>query len=57
MKILFSNIFRLCPQEWLNPHRGIFGRGNYNINIIMKALQLRDHEAVWFDKRRFFSHF
>ncbi|CAF0801132.1 unnamed protein product [Brachionus calyciflorus] len=42
----------LCPQEWLNPHRGLFGRGNYNINIIMKALQLRDHEAIWFDKRR-----
>ncbi|RNA40202.1 josephin-2 [Brachionus plicatilis] len=42
----------LCPQEWLNPHRGILGRGNYNINIIIKALHLRDHEAIWFDKRR-----
>ena len=44
--------FRLSPQEFINPHRSILGRGNYNINIIMKAVQLKEHEAVWFDKRR-----
>lgn len=43
---------RLSPQELINPHRSILGRGNYNINVIMKAVQLNGHEAIWFDKRR-----
>ncbi len=36
----------------MNPHRSILGRGNYNINVIMKAVQLNGFEALWFDKRR-----
>lgn len=42
----------LSPQEFINPHRSILGRGNYNVNIIMKAVQLKEHEAIWFDKRK-----
>ena len=43
----------MSPRDFINPHRSILGRGNYNINVIMKALQLKDHEAIWFDKRKF----
>lgn len=50
---LLNHIFkRLSPEEFINPHRSLLGRGNYNINIVMKAVQLKDHEAIWFDKRR-----
>jgi len=29
----------------------MLGLGNYDVNVLMVALQLRDCEAVWFDKR------
>jgi josephin len=51
--VYFLNNQRLSPQDLINPHRSIFGRGNYNINIIMKAAQLKGHEVIWFDKRRY----
>lgn len=43
---------RLSPQEFINPHKSVLGLGNYNINVIMKALQLRGYEALWYDKRK-----
>uniref|UniRef100_A0A1B0GC96 Josephin-2 n=1 Tax=Glossina morsitans morsitans TaxID=37546 RepID=A0A1B0GC96_GLOMM len=42
----------LNPSVWLNPHRSMLGLGNYDINVIMQALQLRKCEACWFDKRK-----
>ncbi|XP_018789525.1 PREDICTED: josephin-like protein [Bactrocera latifrons] len=42
----------LSPNVWINPHRSPLGLGNYDINVIMTALQLRNCEAVWFDKRK-----
>ena len=42
----------LSPNTWINPHRSFFGLGNYDINIIMAALQQMECEAVWWDKRR-----
>ncbi len=30
----------------------MLGLGNYNINVIMKALQYKGFEAKWYDKRR-----
>lgn len=36
----------------MNPHKSSLGLGNYDINVIMKALQTKGLEAVWFDKRR-----
>jgi len=44
--------YNLSPNNFLNPHKSIFGLGNYDINVIMAALQLRSYEAIWFDKRR-----
>ncbi|XP_077295850.1 josephin domain containing [Arctopsyche grandis] len=42
----------LSPNVWINPHRSILGLGNYDINVIMAALQKKGREAVWFDKRK-----
>ncbi|KAJ1530687.1 hypothetical protein ONE63_005553 [Megalurothrips usitatus] len=42
----------LSPNTWINPHKSIMGLGNYDINVIMTALQRKGYEAVWFDKRK-----
>ncbi|SPP86671.1 blast:Josephin-like protein [Drosophila guanche] len=44
--------YSLTPRSWLNPHRSWFGWGNYDVNVIMYALQQHHCETVWFDKRR-----
>lgn len=42
----------LSPDNWINPHKSMLGLGNYDINVIMKALQSRGYETIWFDKRK-----
>ncbi|KAH8372627.1 hypothetical protein KR009_001420 [Drosophila setifemur] len=42
----------LSPNGWINPHRSFLGLGNYDVNVIIAALKLRNCEAVWFDKRK-----
>ncbi|KRT81550.1 hypothetical protein AMK59_5026, partial [Oryctes borbonicus] len=49
---LDSICYSLSPDVWINPHKSILGLGNYDINVLMKALQSRGYEAIWFDKRR-----
>ena len=44
--------FNLSPGSWINPHKSVWGTGNYDINVIMSALQSREYEAKWFDKRK-----
>ncbi|XP_006012547.1 josephin-2 [Latimeria chalumnae] len=43
---------RLAPDVRVNPHRSLLGMGNYDVNVIMAALQSRSFAAVWWDKRR-----
>jgi len=47
---------RLSPDTWINPHRSMLGIGNYDINVIMVALQSHGYETVWFDKRKLVLH-
>ncbi|CAH1403607.1 unnamed protein product [Nezara viridula] len=42
----------LSPHVWINPHKSFLGLGNYDVNVIMAALQRKGCEAVWFDKRK-----
>ncbi|XP_017769356.1 PREDICTED: josephin-1 [Nicrophorus vespilloides] len=42
----------LSPDVWINPHKSVLGLGNYDINVIMKALLVREYSAVWFDRRK-----
>ncbi|NXP06525.1 JOS2 protein, partial [Thinocorus orbignyianus] len=43
---------RLAPDARLNPHRSLLGTGNYDVNVIMAALQGLGLAALWWDKRR-----
>ncbi|KAH9519752.1 Josephin-1 [Bulinus truncatus] len=43
---------RLSPDSFINPHRSMLGLGNYDVNVIMAALQEKGYETVWFDKRK-----
>nr|CAG4642170.1 EOG090X0HOM [Eurycercus lamellatus] len=42
----------LSPQSWINPHRSMIGLGNYDINVLMAALQSVDCDLSWWDKRK-----
>lgn len=44
--------YRLSPDTMLNPHKSVLGTGNYDVNVIMAALQHKGHAAVWWDKRK-----
>ncbi|KAK7790275.1 hypothetical protein R5R35_012641 [Gryllus longicercus] len=44
--------YSLSPNVWINPHKSFLGLGNYDINVIMAALQRKGCEAIWFDKRK-----
>ena len=35
----------------LNPHKSFFG-GNYDVNVILTALEKLDMTAIWWDKRK-----
>lgn len=43
--------YSLSPDAFVNPHKNMLGLGNYDVNVLMAALQLREYEAIWFDKR------
>ncbi|KFO69361.1 Josephin-2, partial [Cuculus canorus] len=43
---------RLAPNVRINPHRSFLGTGNYDVNVILAALQSLELEALWWDKRR-----
>jgi len=43
---------KLSPSSWINPHKSVFGLGNYDVNILMTALQGWGYKTVWFDKRK-----
>ena len=43
---------RLTPNAWINPHKSVFGLGNYDVNILMTGLQDWGYKIIWFDKRK-----
>ncbi|GFO41837.1 josephin-like protein [Plakobranchus ocellatus] len=43
---------RLSPGTLINPHRSMLGLGNYDVNVLMAALQEKGYETIWFDKRK-----
>ncbi|CAK7301181.1 JOSD2 [Vulpes lagopus] len=45
-------VARLAPDSRLNPHRSLLGTGNYDVNVIMAALQGLGLATVWWDRRR-----
>lgn len=52
-KELLDDVCRsLSPDNMVNPHKSALGLGNYDVNVVMCALQERGYEALWFDKRK-----
>jgi len=52
-KQMLDNICHsLSPDNLVNPHKSVLGLGNYDVNVLMAAVQLKGYEAIWFDKRR-----
>ena len=43
---------RLSPNTWINPHKSMFGLGNYDVNILMTGIQDWGYKTIWFDKRK-----
>ncbi|CAG8650946.1 36448_t:CDS:2, partial [Racocetra persica] len=37
---------------YINPHKSVFGVGNYDINVLEAALKQFDLEIQWFDSRK-----
>jgi josephin len=44
---------RLAPTSgwWNNPHKSIFGLGNYDVNVLMIALKDQEYETQYLDTR------
>ena len=42
----------LSPDTWINPHKSSIGLGNYDVNVITAALNTKEYDLVWFDKRK-----
>ncbi|XP_014663168.1 PREDICTED: josephin-1-like [Priapulus caudatus] len=51
-QVLDEICFNLSPDHIVNPHKSVLGLGNYDVNVIMAALQMNGCETIWFDKRR-----
>ena len=49
---LDSMCYSLSPDSWINPHKSSLGLGNYDINVITAALNSKNMDLVWFDKRK-----
>nr|VZI14467.1 unnamed protein product [Spirometra erinaceieuropaei] len=43
---------RLTPARFANPHRNIFGLGNFDVNVLILALQDHDYDVVWFNRQK-----
>ncbi|KAK0397596.1 hypothetical protein QR680_002185 [Steinernema hermaphroditum] len=41
----------LDESHWFNAHRSMLGLGNYDVNVMMAALQSRNLCVTWFDSR------
>lgn len=44
--------YELSPETWVNPHKSMLGLGNYDVNVLSAALQTKNCDSVWFDKRK-----
>lgn len=42
----------LSPDQYINPHKSLLGLGNYDVNVLMAALETKSMLLSWFDKRK-----
>lgn len=41
----------LSPSSWLNPHKSIWGTGNFDVNVLLSTLKRHGYESDYFDNR------
>lgn len=41
----------LAPSALINPHRGWFGTGDYDANVLIFAIEQLGYEVKWHDPR------
>ncbi len=51
---MYNFIFYFIIAKVFNEHKSLFKLGNYDVNVIMKALEVLDLEIKWFDHRNKF---
>jgi josephin len=42
----------LSPDQYINPHKSVLGLGNYDVNVLMVALESEGMDLTWFDRRK-----
>ncbi|EDO38069.1 predicted protein, partial [Nematostella vectensis] len=50
-KSLDDICYLLDPNSTINAHKNPLGLGNYDVNVVMAAVNQKGCEAVWFDRR------
>lgn len=50
-KDIMNNICYQLSNDLINPHKHIFG-GDYDVNVLMAALQTKGLTTHWFDRRK-----
>ncbi|ESN99029.1 hypothetical protein HELRODRAFT_66918 [Helobdella robusta] len=53
--ILDETCEKLTDKKWFNPHRSYIGTGNYDVNVIMSALESINYSITWFDRRKSYT--
>ena len=50
----FDEIAMQCsPDSWVNPHKSIFGTGNYDANVLLAALSIHSGlPTTWFNRKK-----
>ena len=43
-------------KRFFNPHRSVFGLGNYDVNVLSAAVRSRGFEVSWHDARKDVKH-
>jgi len=43
---------KLAPDSWINPHKSVLGLGNYDVNVMIAAVESRGYVLKWLDNRK-----
>jgi len=52
--VMFDDIAKqFSPDSWVNPHKSVFGTGDYDANILLYAISVEAGlPTVWFNKKK-----
>mmetsp|Transcript_6487 Transcript_6487/g.10086 ORF Transcript_6487/g.10086 Transcript_6487/m.10086 type:complete len:197 (+) Transcript_6487:36-626(+) len=44
--------YKLSPKAFINPHKSMFGTGNYDINVLIVAVEQQGYKITWFNSQK-----